>query len=673
MPSTGFLWLLFSILPLIMLTAWLFWWLRGRCLAWDKPTAPSQAPGELIDLRAQLMNSKATAKASEKRVLDLQTEMLTHLEAHGNRDEEADNLRAALTEKEKELVAVNREKHDLSRSISELKTRASQAETERDTTAEKLTLALTNATTLKAQITSLSDRSAEKLELATLTQSLASHETTRSQRESEWQTERTTLQQTVERQTTALTAAQKELENHRIEITNKARSLGNNEEKAQTLQKALEETKQSLTAAQTEVTQLKKAIPTTAAELDTLKKDLTTATAKHTQLTADLTAARLKADTAAQELEKLKSTTKPASELTALTKDKEAAEQKHRDALAALEAKLATLTKAHSQETTTRQTAEQELQKLKSTTKPASDYLHLQKEKETAEQKHREAHAALEARIAALSHTLAAEQSEKAAALSNYQALEAAQKAQNPSVPVVSLASQGGSPKDKFGILFQSPPPRIDDLKLIIGVGEVFEKKLNTEGVYQFAQMARWDEPSAEEFSKNVGFPGRAKREYWVEQCRYLHHQKYQETLGSWEKWQHHHEQTRTAVNASAAAFAPDIQAGMATVDARYGALYKQRPEKIDDLKDIAGVAEIFEKRLHEAGIYRFKQIALWTEETAECFSDDLGFSGRAGREYWVEQCRKLHHHHYQEKLGTWEKWDAAVAAKSAKTNGKAK
>jgi hypothetical protein len=54
------------------------------------------------------------------------------------------------------------------------------------------------------------------------------------------------------------------------------------------------------------------------------------------------------------------------------------------------------------------------------------------------------------------------------------------------------------------------------------------------------------------------------------------------------------------------------------------------------------GIAKVLEQRLHEFGIYTYKQIAVWTEEQIKEFSSRLAFKDRIHREKWVEQAQKL-------------------------------
>ena len=62
-----------------------------------------------------------------------------------------------------------------------------------------------------------------------------------------------------------------------------------------------------------------------------------------------------------------------------------------------------------------------------------------------------------------------------------------------------------------------------------------------------------------------------------------------------------------------------------------------------DDLKLIKGVGPKLEKLLNTLGFYHFDQIAKWSAKELSWADDNIeGFKGRASRDNWVEQARKL-------------------------------
>ncbi|ASM72304.1 MULTISPECIES: 50S ribosomal protein L21 [Roseobacteraceae] len=59
-----------------------------------------------------------------------------------------------------------------------------------------------------------------------------------------------------------------------------------------------------------------------------------------------------------------------------------------------------------------------------------------------------------------------------------------------------------------------------------------------------------------------------------------------------------------------------------------------------DDLKQLSGVGPALEKKLNEAGVTTFAQIAAWTEADVADMDEKLSFKGRIEREGWIEQAK---------------------------------
>ncbi len=78
----------------------------------------------------------------------------------------------------------------------------------------------------------------------------------------------------------------------------------------------------------------------------------------------------------------------------------------------------------------------------------------------------------------------------------------------------------------------------------------------------------------------------------------------------------------------------------------------KQRKLVKDDLKLIAGIGPVLERRLNKLAVYRFKQIAHWTKDDIERFAHLLhSFGDRITREHWKESAAKLHLGKYKQRL----------------------
>ncbi len=66
------------------------------------------------------------------------------------------------------------------------------------------------------------------------------------------------------------------------------------------------------------------------------------------------------------------------------------------------------------------------------------------------------------------------------------------------------------------------------------------------------------------------------------------------------------------------------------------------KSNEADDLSLLSGVGPVLEKKLREAGITTFRQIAELTPEQAKELDEKLGLRGRIEREEWIEQAKEL-------------------------------
>ncbi len=66
------------------------------------------------------------------------------------------------------------------------------------------------------------------------------------------------------------------------------------------------------------------------------------------------------------------------------------------------------------------------------------------------------------------------------------------------------------------------------------------------------------------------------------------------------------------------------------------------KSEGADDLKKLSGVGPALEKKLHEAGVTTFAQIAAWTGADVAAMDEKLSFKGRIEREGWIDQAKEL-------------------------------
>ncbi len=85
----------------------------------------------------------------------------------------------------------------------------------------------------------------------------------------------------------------------------------------------------------------------------------------------------------------------------------------------------------------------------------------------------------------------------------------------------------GTTQKDPVrGLVYVEEPEFRDDLKLISGVAEVLEARLNDHGIYTFKQIMEWTPEAVEEFGRLLRFKERIYRENWQGQARKLYQDK---------------------------------------------------------------------------------------------------------------------------------------------------
>jgi NADH-quinone oxidoreductase subunit E len=86
----------------------------------------------------------------------------------------------------------------------------------------------------------------------------------------------------------------------------------------------------------------------------------------------------------------------------------------------------------------------------------------------------------------------------------------------------------------------------------------------------------------------------------------------------------------------------PVLKSAPKAIDGR-PELLKKAIGKADDLKLIHGVGPALEKLLNKIGVWHFDQIANWSAKELAWIDDKLeGFKGRAKRDDWIRQAKKL-------------------------------
>jgi large subunit ribosomal protein L22 len=99
---------------------------------------------------------------------------------------------------------------------------------------------------------------------------------------------------------------------------------------------------------------------------------------------------------------------------------------------------------------------------------------------------------------------------------------------------------------------------------------------------------------------------------------------------------------TKAAKEGKGAKKASAEKASTAGVDEGLGMVYSSPPAEVDDLKLLSGVGPVLVEKLNSAGVYRFEQIANWTEANVRAFDELLSLKGRVEKDGWIAQAKGL-------------------------------
>jgi predicted flap endonuclease-1-like 5' DNA nuclease len=178
-----------------------------------------------------------------------------------------------------------------------------------------------------------------------------------------------------------------------------------------------------------------------------------------------------------------------------------------------------------------------------------------------------------------------------------------------------------------FKVLGTAKASDKDDLQVIKGIGPFIEEKLNALGIYTYLQISKMTDKLEDQVNEAIEFfPGRVKRDQWVNQAKIL--------LGEDVKLDEKalkqaEELERVAAKAESIDFAT---LGVASA-----------AEK-DDLKSIKGIGPFIEEKLNALGIYTFEQVSKMTAKIEEEVNVAIEFfPGRVKRDEWAKQAKQLH------------------------------
>lgn len=123
--------------------------------------------------------------------------------------------------------------------------------------------------------------------------------------------------------------------------------------------------------------------------------------------------------------------------------------------------------------------------------------------------------------------TEAKTKSSSTAALVSASAATASATPKKPSVPVAAKPAKAAAKpaKAKAAGSVRAKAEKSsgkDNLRRLIGIGPVNERRLNEHGITTFAQIAAWTAANVKSVEEYLQFDGRIERERWVEQAKLL-------------------------------------------------------------------------------------------------------------------------------------------------------
>ena len=177
-----------------------------------------------------------------------------------------------------------------------------------------------------------------------------------------------------------------------------------------------------------------------------------------------------------------------------------------------------------------------------------------------------------------------------------------------------------------FKVLGTAKASDKDDLQVIKGIGPFIEEKLNALGIYTYLQISKMTDKLEDQVNEAIEFfPGRVKRDQWVNQAKIL--------LGEDVK-----------LDEKALKQAEELERIAQKAEGiDFGILGVASASEADDLQKIKGIGPFIAEKLNALGIYKFSQLANMTSEIEEEVNVAIEFfPGRVKRDEWARQAKEL-------------------------------
>ncbi len=189
-----------------------------------------------------------------------------------------------------------------------------------------------------------------------------------------------------------------------------------------------------------------------------------------------------------------------------------------------------------------------------------------------------------------------------------------------------------------LGMVYEEQPELVDDLTRIRHLSPKIERRLNYYGIFRYHQVAKWGPQTVAELAARLKIGDQIAEEDWPAQASALTGQPVTRTVDSEEDDSGESEGHLLS------------HAGVDT-DPELGLIFLEPPEQTDDLEVIGGLEGWMASALNELGVYRFEQIARWTDQNREGFARRLGLEANQLKP-WVGTAEELSTARAKNELG---------------------
>ena len=173
--------------------------------------------------------------------------------------------------------------------------------------------------------------------------------------------------------------------------------------------------------------------------------------------------------------------------------------------------------------------------------------------------------------------------------------------------------------------------PRSDDLTSIRGIDASLAERLARHDVTTFATIAAWGQDDVRRISAALDLGRQISRQNWIEQAALL--------AGAAARPAASTPASATAADRSVGAAPPAMEAAPPPAEADAAVTDPVPPDR---LQLIRGIDAAVAAALHDNGVSRWSQIAVWRRADIEQLSGKLGLGARIARQGWIEQAAML-------------------------------